>query len=81
MEVIDVHRIDERVHRGVYRRRGSTSAVKAEVERADHLVLTLLARVHVHQGAHAVEPKDGEALWVSVPRSPPEPFTHSTSTG
>ena len=73
--------VDEAVHRGVDRRRGTALAVQAVVERRDHLVLALDAGVDVDERAHPVEPQHGEAgLGVSVPRSPPEPFTQSSST-
>ena len=72
--------LDEAVHRGVDRRRRAAFAVEAEVERGDHLVLALLAGVDVDEGAQAVEAQDRETVSVSVPRSPPEPLTHSSST-
>ena len=68
------------MHRSVDRRSGATSPVEAEVERSHHLVLALLTRVDLHEGAEAVEAEHGEPGSVSVPRSPPDPFTHSNST-
>ncbi len=58
VEVVDVGGVDEAVHRGVDRRRRAALAVEAEVEGGDHLVLALLARVHVDEGPQAVEPQD-----------------------
>ena len=53
--------VDEAVHGGVDRRRRAAPAVEAEVERGDHLVLAVLARVDVDEGAQAVEAQHGEA--------------------
>ena len=53
--------VDEPVHRGVDRRRGAAPAVQAVVERGDHLVLALDARVDVDERAQPVEPQHGEA--------------------
>ena len=61
MQVVDVRRVDEPVHRGVDRRRGAALAVQAEVERGDHLVLALDARVDVDERAHPVQTEDREA--------------------
>ena len=61
VEVVDVAGVDEAVHRGVDRRRGAAAAVEAVVERGDHLVLALDARVDVDERAQAVEAQDGEA--------------------
>ena len=58
VEVVDVVGIDEAVHRGIDRRCRAAAAVEAEVERGDHLVLALDARIDVHEGAQAVEPQD-----------------------
>ena len=52
--------VDEAVHGGVDRRRRAALAVEAEVERGDHLVLALLARVHVDERAQPVEAQHGE---------------------
>ena len=49
------------VHRGVDRRRGAAPAVQAVVERGDHLVLAVDARVDVDERAQPVEAEDGEA--------------------
>ena len=61
MEVVDVGGVDQPVHRGVDRRRGAAPAVQAVVERGDHLVLALDARVDVDERAQPVEAEDGEA--------------------
>ena len=60
VEVVDVVGVDEPVHRRVDRRRGAAAAVEAVVERGDHLVLALDARVDVDERAQPVEPQDGE---------------------
>ncbi len=62
VQVVHVGRVDQAVHGRVDRGRRAALAVQAVVERGDHLVLALLARVHVHEGAHPVEPQHGEAL-------------------
>ena len=80
VQVVDVGGVDEAVHGGVDRRRRAALAVQAVVERRDHLVLAVDAGVDVDQRAQPVEPQHGEAASVSVPRSPPEPFTQSSST-
>ena len=74
--------LDEAVHRGVDRRRGAAAAVEAVVERGDHLVLALDARDRRRPGRAGgrAAGRRGPAS-VSVPRSPPEPLTHSSSTG
>ncbi len=61
MEVVDMVGVDQRVHRGVDRRRRATPAMEAVVERGDHLVLALDAGVDVDQRAEPVEPEDREA--------------------
>ena len=61
VEVVDVVGLDQAVHRGVDRRRRPATPVEAEVERGDHLVLALDARVDVDQPAQPVQPQDGEA--------------------
>ena len=57
VEVVDVGGVDEAVHRGVDRRRRAAAAVQAVVERRDHLVLALDARIDVDQRAQPVEPE------------------------
>ena len=49
--------VDQPVHRGVDRRRRAALAVQAVVERGDHLVLALHARVDVDQRAQPVQPQ------------------------
>ena len=61
MEVVDVGGVDQAVHRGVDRRRRAALPVEAVVERGDHLVLALDARVDVDQRAQPVEPQHREA--------------------
>ena len=82
VQVVDVGGLDEPVHRGVDRRGRSARAVQAVVERGDHLVLALDAGVDVRRARAAgrAAARRGPAS-VSVPRSPPDPFTHSSSTG
>ena len=53
--------VDEAVHRGVDRRRGAAAAEQAVVERGDHLVLAVDARVDVDERAQPVEPQDRQA--------------------
>ena len=53
--------VDQAVHGGVDRRRGTAPAVQAVVERGDHLVLAVDARVDVDQRAQPVQPQHGEA--------------------
>ena len=57
VQVVDVRGVDQPVHGGVDRRRGTALAVQAVVERRDHLVLTVDARVDVDQRAHPVQPQ------------------------
>ncbi len=57
VQVIDVRRIDQTVHRRVDRRRRPALAVQAVVERRHHLVLAVHAGVDVDQRAHPVEPQ------------------------
>ena len=61
VQVVDVRRVDEAVHGGVDRRRGTALAVQAVVEGRDHLVLAVHAGVDVDERAHPVEPQHGEA--------------------
>ena len=61
VQVVDVRRVDQAVHGRVDRRRGAALAVQAVVERRDHLVLAVDARVDVGQRAHPVQPQHGQA--------------------
>ena len=61
VQVVDVGGVDQAVHGGVDRRRRAALAVEAVVERGDHLVLAVHARVHVDEGAQPVEAQHGEA--------------------
>ena len=61
VQVVDVGRVDQPVHRGVDRRRRPALAVQAVVERRDHLVLALHARVDVDERAHPVQPQRRQA--------------------
>ena len=60
VQVVDVRRVDQAVHRGVDRRRGAALAVQAVVERGDHLVLALDARVDVDERAQPVQAQHGQ---------------------
>ena len=60
MQMINMGGVDQAVHRGVDRRRRAALAVQAVVERGDHLVLALDARIDVDQGAHPVQPQHGQ---------------------
>ena len=51
VQVVDVRRGDEAVHRGVDRRRRAAATVATEVERGDHLVLARVARIDVDERA------------------------------
>ena len=61
VQVVDVRRGDEAVHRGVDRRCRAAATVAAEVERGDHLVLARVARIDVDERAHAVHAQHREA--------------------
>ena len=61
VQVVDVRRVDEAVHRGVDRRCGTALAVQAVVEGRDHLVLAVHAGVDVDERAHPVQPQHGQA--------------------
>ena len=60
VEVVDVVELDQAVHRRVDRRRGTAASVQAVVERLDHLVFALDARVHADQRTQSVEAQHGE---------------------
>ena len=53
-------RLDQPVHRRVDRRRRAALAEQAVVERLDHLVLAVLARVDVDERAQPIQPEDRE---------------------
>ena len=61
MEVVDMGRVDQPVHRGVDRRRGTAASEQAVVERRDHLVLALDAGVDVDERSQPIEPEDRQA--------------------
>jgi hypothetical protein len=61
VQVVDVGGVHEAVHGGVDGRGGAAAAVQAVVERGDHLVLALDARIDVDQRAQPVQPQHGEA--------------------
>ena len=81
MQMIHMRRIHQTMHRGINARRGAALAVQAEIERRDHLILPLHPRIHLHQRPHPIQPSTAKPVSFSVPRSPPEPFTHNNSTG
>ena len=60
VQVVDVRGVDEAVHRGVDRRRGTALAVQAVVEGRDHLVLAVDAGVDVDERTHPVQPQHRE---------------------
>ena len=60
MQVVDVAGVDEPMHGGIDRRGRATASEQAVVERRDHLVLAVDARVDVDEGAQPVEPEDGQ---------------------
>ncbi len=62
VEVVHVGRVDQPVHGRIDRRRRTTPSVEAVVERVDHLVLPLDARIDVDESPHPVEPQDCQAL-------------------
>ena len=61
MEVVDMGRVDQSVHRGVDRRCGTAASEQAVVERRDHLVFLLDAGVDVDERPEAVQPEDRQA--------------------
>ena len=58
VEVVDMGRVDQAVHRGVDRRGGTAASEQAVVERRDHLVFLLDAGVDVHERPEAIQPED-----------------------
>ena len=61
MQVVDMRRVEQAVHRRVDRGRGATAAMKAEVERIDHLVFALHAGVDADERSKPVEAQDRQA--------------------
>ncbi len=61
VQVVDVRRVDQGVHRGVDRRRRPALAVQAVVERGHHLVLALDSGVGVDERAQPVQPQHRQA--------------------
>ena len=61
VEVVDMGRVDQSVHRGVDRRGGTAAAEQAVVERRDHLVFLLDAGVDVDERPEAVQPEDRQS--------------------
>ena len=60
VQVVDVRGVHEAVHGGVDRRRRTTLAVQAVVERRHHLVLALDARIDIDERAHPVQAQHGQ---------------------
>jgi hypothetical protein len=60
VQVVDVGRVDEAVHRRVDRRGGATGSERAEREEADHLVLVLDAAVAPVEAEQPVEFEGGQ---------------------
>ena len=58
MQVVDVRRVEQAVHRRVDRRGRTAAAMEAEVERGDHLVLALHAGVDADERPQPVEAQD-----------------------
>jgi hypothetical protein len=81
VQVVHVSGLDQPVHRGVDGRGRAALAVQAEVEGGDHLVLVLGPAVRPGQRAQPVEPQHGQAVGGEGAQVPPDPFTHSSSTG
>ena len=61
MQVVDVRRIDQTMHRGVDRGGRATLAVQGVVERGDHLVFTVDTRVDVDERTESVQPQHRKA--------------------
>jgi hypothetical protein len=62
MEMVDMGRLDEAVHRGVDAGGGAWRAEDAVVEELVHLVLVLLAPIHIVQSSDAIETQDRQTL-------------------
>ena len=84
VQMVDVRLAEQPVHRGVDRRRGATpgwpgphhpaQAVQAEVERGDHLILPVHARVDAGQRAQPVQPQHRQAVSGQRPQVPTRPL-------
>jgi hypothetical protein len=61
VQVVDVRRRHQAVHRRVDRRSRAALAERAEVERGDHFVFALDARVDTREGLQRVEAEHGQA--------------------
>jgi len=61
MEVVHVCGIHQAMHGGVDRRGGAPPAMQAEVERSDHLVLAVDARIDIHQRSQPVQSEDSQS--------------------
>ncbi len=61
MEVVDMGRVDQSVHRGVDRRRGTAASEQAVIERRDHLVFLLNTGVDVDERSEPIEPEHRQA--------------------
>ncbi len=68
VQVVHVRRVDQAVHGRVDRRRRAALAVQAVVERGDHLVLAVDARVHVDQRAQPVQAQHGQVRRLERPQ-------------
>ena len=75
-------RLDQAMHGGVDRRGRAALAEGAEVERRDHLVFARRrqGRRSPERAARPAGARPGRPR-SSVPRSPPDPFTHISSAG
>ncbi len=84
MQMVHVRGVDESVHRGVDRGRGASLAVQAVVERRDHLVLALDARVHPGQRPQPVQPQHGQprpGQRAEIPAGSLDPHQFDVTTG
>ncbi len=61
VQVVYMCGVDQAVHRGVDRGRGTALSVQAEVESGDHLVLARDARITADQRVQPIQPQDREA--------------------
>ena len=74
MQMIDMRRIHQPVHRRVDARRRPTLAMQAVVERRHHLVLPLHPGIHAHQRLQPIQPQRGEPLGLQRPEVAPGPL-------